>query len=97
MKTKEHKPLKGSPITSQVEDESIPDGVGQGAGEDNHDEPNKRDMSHVEGFLNGLDDEEASHAHEHLKKRIEPKAALNEGGDGSEPSYDSFMKVKNQD
>lgn len=94
-----HKPLKGSPITSQVEDESIPDGVGQAGNEgDRHDSPNKRDMSHVEGFIDGLDDEEASHAHEHLKKRIEPKAGgLNEGGDGEEPSYDSFMKVKNED
>jgi hypothetical protein len=83
-----------SPIVSEKENEMPPTEEGQ------EEQPKQRDMSHVENYLNELDDEEAAHAHEHLKKRIEPKPGDNvnekqEAPDmGEEPSYSDFQRAK---
>lgn len=58
----------------------------------------QRDMSHVESMLDSLDSDELAHAHEHLKKKMEP--SLNNPDDelGGEVKYDDFMSAKaNQD
>lgn len=95
MKSAKHsKSIHGSPIIDSKEESELPSAKGQG-----QDEPNKPDMSHVESFIDGLDAKELSHAHEHIKKKMEPPAGekLNEGNDGTDLGYDSFMKVKNED
>lgn len=57
-----------------------------------------RDMSHVESMIDSMDEDEQAHAHEHLKKKMEP--SLNNPDDelGAGTKYDDFMAAKaNQD